>query len=360
MGKLFKGFVAVLGMVLFFAFGAFVADAAGFGEYAVHTGVAFTAMAMVPMDLKGTLASTPNVAALAGYAGKYEKKIFSALRNALDILKDTTVIPGIKNKLNLTKLEVAEGVRAYREDFDAGDNDLKYTPRVIETELLKRDLRINPLKYRPTWMSEVMKPGVNPQDLPFAQFVFDSIAKKVASEINDNAYLAVKGDGSTVAKSFDGLGTIIAKEITDGNLVPVATGVPTANNAVSIAETMMKSMPVAYRNNGFDILCSYAYWDLYQENYRERFGKELMTNSDGFFFIDSTKKKVKLTPVTWMKDSMRLIASPIQNIITGVDAVADFDRLLAETKFELLELRMLFALGFQIRDLEAMRVNDQA
>ena len=49
MGKLFKGFVAVLGMVLFFAFGAFVADAAGFGEYAVHTGVAFTAMAMVPM-----------------------------------------------------------------------------------------------------------------------------------------------------------------------------------------------------------------------------------------------------------------------------------------------------------------------
>lgn len=360
MGKLFKSFVAVLGMVLFFVFGAFTASAAGFGEYAIHTGAAFTAMSLIPMDLRGTLASTPNVAALAGYAGKYEKKIFSTLRNALDILKDTTVIPGIKNKLNLTKLEVAEGVRAYREDFDAGDNDLTYTPRVIETELLKRDMRINPLKYRETWMSEVMKPGVNPQDLPFAQYVFSAIAEQVASEINNSAYLAVKGDGSTVAKTFNGHGTIIANEITAGNIVPIVTGVPTANNAVEIAEEMMKSMPVKYRQHGFDILCSYAYWDLYQANYRERFGKELMTNTDGFFFIDSTKKKVKLNPVTWMNDSMRLIASPIQNIITGVDAVGDFDRILTETRFELLDLRMLFALGCQIRDLAALRVNDQA
>ncbi|MFE2861612.1 hypothetical protein [Sphingobacterium multivorum] len=360
MGKLFKGFVAVLGMVLFFAFGAFVANAAGFGEYAVHTGAVFTAMSLVPMDLSGTLATTPNVAALAGYAGKYEKKIFSALRNSLDLLKDTTVIPGIKNKLNLSKLVVAEGVRAYREAFDAGEDDLEYTPRVINTELLKRDIRINHLKYRETWMSEVMKPGVNPQDLPFAQYVFETIAKQVASEVNNNAYLAVKGDGSTVAKTFDGFGTIIAKEITDGNLVPVATGVPTANNAVSIAETMMKSMPVVYRNNGFDITCSYAFWDLYQDNYRERFGKELMTNSDGFYFIDSTKKKVKLKPVTWMNDSMRLISTPVENIITGVDAVADFDKILTETRFELLDIRMLFQLGSQFRDLEALRVNDQA
>lgn len=360
MGKLMNYVKLLLGVALYFGLGAFVANAGGLGEYAIIGGVVFSAMAMVPMDLQGTFSSTPTVTALAAYGGKHEKAIFSSLRNSIDLFKDTRVIPGIKNKLNLTKLTVGSGVRAYREQFDADDSDLTYTDRVLETFLLKRDLRINPLKYRETWMSELMKDGVNPQDIPFAKYVFDQIAKQVASEVNDNAYLAVKGDGSTVAKTFDGLGTIIAKEITDGNLTPIATGVATVNNAVSIAEKMMKSMPVVYRNNGFDILCSYGFWDLYQDDYRERYKKYIEPNTNGEFFIDSTKRKVKMTPVTWMGDSGRLIASPIANILTGVDAIGDFDRLLPETRFEILELRMLFALGSQIRDLDAMRVNDQA
>lgn len=360
MGKLMNYVKLLLGVALYFGLGAFVANAGGLGEYAIVGGVVFSAMSLIPMDLQGTFSSTPTVAALAAYGGKNEKKIFSSLRNALDLLKDTTVIPGIKNKLGLTKLTVGDGVRAYREQFDANDGDLDYTQRFIETELLKRDMRINPLRYRETWMSEVMKTGVNPQDLPFAPYVYEQISKKVASEVNDNAYLAVKGDGSTVAKTFDGLGTIIAKEITDGNLTPIATGVATATNAVSIAEKMMKSMPVMYRNNGFDIFCSYGFWDLYQEDYRERYKKFVEPNTNGEFFIDSTKRKIKMTPVTWMGESGRLIASPVENIITGVDAVGDFDRIMAETKFEILELRMLFAIGSQIRDLDAMRINDQA
>jgi len=360
MGKLMNYVKLLLGVALYFGLGTFVANAGGLGEYAVIGGAVFSAMALVPMDLQGTFASTPTVSALAAYGGKYEKKIFSSLRNELDLLKDTTVIPGIKNKLNLTKLTVAKGVRAYREDFDAGDGDLTYTARVIETFLLKRDLRINPLKYRETWMSEMMKSGVNPQDLPFASYVYEQIGKQIADEVNEDAYLAVKGDGSTVAKTFDGLGTIIAKEITDGNLTPIATGVATATNAVSIAEMMMKSMPVVYRRNGFDITCSYAFWDLYQEDYRERYKKYIEPNANGEFFIDSTKRKVKMSPVTWVGDSGRLIASPVQNLITGVDAIGDFDRIMAETEFEILKLRVLFAMGSQIRDLDAMRVNDQA
>ncbi|MGJ1295542.1 hypothetical protein ACR777_15150 [Sphingobacterium spiritivorum] len=360
MGKLNNGLKFLLGIALYFVIGSIAFNAIGLSEYSAIGGGVFAAMSLVPMDLSGTLASTPTLTALAAYGGKYEKKIFSELRNSLDILNDTTVIPGIKNKLNLTKLTVGDGVRAYREAFDDNDGDLNYTPRVIETSLLKRDIKINPLKYRETWMSELMKPGVNPQDLPFAQYVYSEISKKVGQEINDNIYLATKGAGTNVATSLDGLGTIIAKEITDGNIIPVATGAATATNAVSKAEMMMKSMPVAYRNNGFDITCSFAFWDLYQEDYREKYGKYIEPNKDGYFFIDSTRRKVKINPVTWLGSSGRLMASPIQNIITGVDAVGDFDKLHIETKFELLEIRMLFAIGSQIRDLSALKVNDQS
>lgn len=355
-----KGIKVMLGIALYFTLGTFVAGAAGFGDVSMIGGGVAVAMSMVPFDTVGMLASTPTLTALAGYAGKYEKKIFASLRNGLDLLKDTTVIPGIKNKLSLTKLKVGKGVRSYREQFDDNDADLTYTGRVIETELLKRDIKINPLKYRETWMSEVMRLGVNPQDLPFAQFVFDEIAKEVAAEVNDGAYMAVKGAGTSVETSFNGLGTIIGNEVTDGNIVPIATGAATATNAVSKAEMMMKSMAVAYRNNGFDIFCAYNFWDLYQEDYRERYGKYIEPNKDGYFYIDSTRRKVKINPVTWLGSSGRLIASPVQNIITGVDAVGDFDKIHTETRFEILDLRMLFAIGSQIRDLDAIRVNDQA
>src|SRR5690606_21608508 len=124
--------------------------------------------------------------------------------------------------------------------------------------------------------------------------------------------------------------------------------------------TMMKSMPVAYRNNGFDIFCSYANWDLYQADYREKYGKYIEPNANGYFFIDSTRRKVKVAPVTWLGDSARLIATPKENILTGVDAVGDFDKVHVESEFELIKLRLLFAIGNQFRDLAALRVNDQA
>ena len=51
--------------------------------------------------------TTPDAAALNAYAGRYEKKLFSTMRNSADILKDITVIPGVKNTLKLTKLTVS-------------------------------------------------------------------------------------------------------------------------------------------------------------------------------------------------------------------------------------------------------------
>lgn len=349
----------LLGVALYFVLGTFVASAGGFGEVSMVGGVVAVALASVPMNIEGALASTPTLTALKAYGGKYERTLFSTLRNSMDVLQGTTVIPGIKNTLNLTKLKVAKGVRTYREQFDDDDGDLTYTPREISVELLKRDIKINPLKYRETWMSELMKRGVNPTEFPFAEHTWTEFVKSIGAEINDDIFYAVKGDGSTVAKSLDGLGTIIKKEITDGNIIPIATGAATSNNAVSIAETMMKSMPVVYRNHGFDITCSYEFWDLYQEDYRERYGKYIEPNKDGHFFIDSTKRKVKMSPETWLGDSGRLIASPKLNLITGVDAIGDFDKLYIETEFELIKGRLLFAIGQQIRDLDAIMVNDQ-
>lgn len=309
--------------------------------------------------------ATPDTTALNAYVGAYEKSLFSTLRNGAEIIKDLTTIPGIKNSLKLTKLSVGDGLRAYREAFDAADDDLSYSGRDLCVELLKRDILINPLKYRNTWMSQVMQDGVNLDDIPFAAFVAEQTLLKIAQELNDQAYLAKKGDGSSVAKSFDGFGTIISAAIdseskaTGTGLIPVATGEITSSNAVSKFEMMMKSMPTAYRRAGFNLYCSYDLFDKYNEDFREKYKKNYESNDDGVYFIENTAKKVQLVPCSWMGSSQRIMATPKENLLVGLDGLGDIDNIHTDVELELLKWRVLFAIGFQIRDLEAIRVNDQ-
>jgi hypothetical protein len=351
----------ILSITLCFLLGSIVANAAELPQYALHIGSGLTVMGTLIPKMNGVaLMATPDTTALAAYAGKYEKKLFGALRNALDIANDITVLPGIKNKMRLTKLTVKDGVRVYRETFDAADDDLAYSGRDIETVLLKRDMLINPLKYRSTWMSEAMKPGVNVDDIPFAQFVNAAIMEKLAQEINDNSYLAVSGAGTSVATSFNGLGTILANEIIDAAIVPVATGAITNINAVAKFETMTKSMPVAYRRAGFIHYVSFDVFDKYNEDYRERYKKYTEANTAGEYFIDNTSRKVMIKPCTWMGTSQRIISTPKENLIMGVDGLGDMDKIITDVELELLKYRILFANGYQIRDLGALKVNDQA
>lgn len=364
-----KSFLTLaLGLVLSFALGAFIAQAADVPEHTMTISAVIVLLGAIPKgEAAGSLLmATPDTSALSAYAGKHEKKLFRTLIAAMTILKDLTVIPGIKNTLKLTKLTVKDGIRGYREDFDSSDDDLSYSGRDLVVELLKRDMKINPLKYRNTWMSEVMKPGVNIDDIPFAAFVNESILKQIASEVNRGAYLAVKGDMSTLLKSFDGLGTLIAAAIAaetavaGTGIVPVATGALTNTNAVAKFELLTASMPSEFLDEGFEIKCAIDQFRLYNEDYRERYKKYVEMNTDGTYTIDNTGGKVKIKPCTWMGTSKRLIASPFENLLAGVDGLGDMDKIHTDVELEIIKYRILFALGFQIRDLKAIRVNDQA
>ncbi|MDX3913783.1 MAG: hypothetical protein QHC79_09605 [Pseudosphingobacterium sp.] len=348
-----------------FLFGCFLAQASGVPEYAVSVGIATVGasflLKMEPGMLAETIPSTnnPDISALANYAGKYARQLFAVMRNGLDIANDVTVRPGIKHKENLTKLDIAHGIEAYKEDFNLNAGDVKYTPRTIEVELLKRDLRINPLKYRTTWMAEVMKPGVNVTDIPYAQFFWRELLASIAEEVNNDAYYAVKGDGLSFSTSVTGFAKIIADGITADEITPVATGAITNNNAVAAVEAVANDMPVTLQKKGFDIDFSYNLWQKYQFDYRERYGKYVQRNKDGFFTVDAFGPKVKLNPVTWMGNSQRILAAPKEELIMGVDALGDMDKIEIDRRFELMDVRILFALGFQIRELKNIRVNDQ-
>lgn len=327
---------------------------------------ALVLVGMIEKEKGALFMATPDTTALGAYAGKYELALFSTLRSKLTILTDYTVIPGLKAPMKLTKLTVKDGIRGYREDFDSSDDDLSYSGTEIGTTLLKRDLKINPLKYRPTWMSQVMKPGVNVDDIPFAKYTNEQIMIQIASEVQRGLYLAVKGDESTLAKSFDGPGTLIAKAIIAENtvagtgLTPVATGAITNTNAVASFEKMVAALPTEYVENGCEIDASIDSARKFQEDYRERYGKYKEKDEKGQLVVNDTGGQVVIKPRGWMGTSSRLIATPFENKLVGIDGLGDMDKIITDYELEIIKYRILFAMGFQFRDLQAMRVNDQA
>ena len=358
------------------------------------------------------MANSPDISALAAYAGAYEKKLFSTLVNELDAIKHITVVPDVKNKLNLTKLKAGAGARPYTVGTTARSSDLAYTGRVLEVQPGKRDLEVEPYKYRSTWMSIVLQPGQNPTDIPFAGYVWSQVMKELAAEINDGTvyfgfdkatatvysaaatYLAATPDyiTFTAADGIDdywkcivntaagespttdptkwqrvnaeaisiGLAKRILIAIAASELTPVATGAITSSNAVAKLEQMSYAMPVAYRTSGFSLYVSYDIFDKYQQDYRDKFKKYVELNTDGQIYIDTFARKVVIVPCSWMGASQRVIATPKENLLLGTDRVSDLNKINTFQKLRTLEAGIDFMIGTQIRDTLAMRVNDQA
>ncbi len=348
----------------------------------------------------------PNVAALSGYVGKYEKKLFSTLVKTLSAAIMMMVMPDIKSKLRLTKLRVLNGAKPYSVDFSGSDADLVYSQRDLEVNTGKRELQIDVEQFRQTWLSELQAKGVNPTDLPLAAYVWDQVFKNLAADIETNTvYLGLGPSGiadynaastysagakirfqnnyylcvssttagqspSTHAAKWQlansrflakGIGTIIAEEITAGNLSPVSIGSIAASTAKAQFDSFARSMPAEYQAAGFNIYCSRDNWWKFNDDYEDKVGKFVQLNAEGYSLLSGFGDRVKIIPANWMGNSGRLIATPMENLLMGVDSMSDMNnvRIFAPTDWSI-KAGIAFRLGFQIRDLDAIKVSDVA
>lgn len=350
-----------------------------------------------------------DVAALAAYAGKYQKKLFSTLVNMLDFASDLTILRDIKNSLNLTKLTVGKGARPYSKVFEAKGGDLGYTPRVLSVLMGKRDISIHPNDYRSTWMSEVMRPGVNPHDIPFAAYVWDQVLKELAAEINDRAiyfgfdkgdavafaggdtysegdYITFASNGITdyykcIADTTAGqsptthpakwemvnaeaitigLAKRIADAVAASSVKVISTGALASDSAYEQFTAMWRGLPVSYRKYGACIYGSWGSSDFLQDDIENKVGKYVeIDDKTNIMYLRKTGRKCIIKPSTWMGDSGRLIATPKENLLVGTDQLSDMNKINVDKHLRTLDAGIDFALGTQIRDLDAMVVNDQ-
>jgi hypothetical protein len=300
----------------------------------------------------------PDVSKLIGYAGTYRKALISRLFNGLQVAKDCTVRPNIKVKENVTKLFVDGEVKPYDGVRDT-KAAISYEPRSIEVFIGQYDVDIDTTKARNTWMGEVMKPGVNPADIPFEQQTWQAVMDDFGSKINDNAAWNGRRDPTkkTTSALATGFGNIIKDEITKGFITPVVTG-SMLTDTVAKVEAVYKSLPEKYRKMKMVVYCSFNVYDAYCEDYAERFKMSPIYNQFNQLVIRHSEGNAVLKPVTWMSGSQRIVITPQTNMLVGTDLLSDGNKILTNAKLYGLEAGILMAIGFQIEDLEPLAVND--
>jgi len=353
---------------------------------------------------------------LAAYPGDYRMQLMKQLYNALNLEKEgISVIPNVKYKEILHKLLVRKGLKPYTGRFKSKSGDIGYEPRELSVEKAQRDLSIEPSIYIPTFMASQRGKGENANNMtvPFAQFMWEQVLAELATELNletvyhgvgKAAFAAFNGAteyevGDLVKYTVDdevryfrcvaataagetpvshaakwewagaravciGLGKIITDELADADVDfdPVATGAVDSTNAYDKFTKLFRAHaePVKMGKVGQVITyCSITDYEHLLDDYENKIKKQF-EEIDGIIYLAKTNRLNVIKPVSWLNGSRRLISTVAGNLVAGTDQLSDMNVIKTKEEMYHIDAGITFMLGFQIRDLEVLKVGDQA
>ncbi|GAB2780452.1 hypothetical protein GCM10027275_24990 [Rhabdobacter roseus] len=359
-----------------------------------------------------------DIQAIAGYAGMYYQKIIREIMNGLDIANDLYLMRNVTAPRNLWGFDAAEGMRPLDytvEDTNKGNGT--FNSRKLEPEIAMKLLKIYPEELRDTFISEVLSEKAVDLPASFAAYFWAEHGKKVAAEINNNAYMGISAAGvaafnpatvytagnkvrytTSEGKEYfeatattqagetpishpgkwkninakclaKGLGTLIAEEITANKLTNVSsTGAITqADSLDQIDGEMWADIPELVKNapGGVTFLMSHAKYDLRVAKLRS------LKNAGGFYTeadIDRYKNEIidshgrgKIKPVSWLHGSGRVIWTIDKNLVMGTNQLPGanpFSRFIEGLQHTKTIMKVITC--YQIQDLRYMGVNDVA
>lgn len=270
--------------------------------------------------------------------------------------KDCTPHEGVKGKLALPQLVIADLIRRYGETFTVVQNAFTFGQRNLEVFDAKIDLRIVPKQFESSWMGKFRQQGQDSYDLPFEGEILDQATKKANTEMEiafwQAVAAAVPAPTDKLVALFDGLREIIKDEV--ANLNPVTTGVLTNLNAFSSIEALFKTVGSQYQTAGIDLFISPMDNILAGEEYREKYGK--YTTPDRNWGLPMLNVKVKPgIPKNC------LIMTPKENIHYGYDGELDHEFFNFEKDDRSIKIWADFKMGvnFGLIHPELMAINEQ-
>ena len=410
-------------LLFIFVLGGIVSNFTGLNPFVATGAVATLAYLGKPAMNNGYLYDSIDLSAISRYAHQFQKKLITTLMTGLDIASDIMVMPNVKTSMKLPKLSVGQGWRPFSSTTEFKTGDLKYSDRELTVDVGKRELLIDPEKFRQTYLSLTLTPGsgANKFDVPFVQYIWDEVIKKVQNEINEQTsyfgfdktdaaqwligtaytagnkvfqtvngvveYFEAQGattgddpatdDGTnwlnvTARAVVPGLESVILDAITASEITPVSLGaITTPAEALAAFKELFRSMPVAFKNSMIIIHASHTDCEFLLDGMQDltKYTDPDVSNmiQMGLIPIPATNKKAWAKPASWLGSSRRLIAEPMndmlkkgENLVMGTDLLSDFNEITTNKNLWTLEAGIKGVLGFQISDTEAIRVGDQS
>lgn len=261
------------------------------------------------------------------------------------------------------------------------------------------------------------------QDMDFAPFVWDQVIKGLQREINDetayfgfdNSGIATYSEASTYAANVvvkytvdgvveyfqnisgttttagqdpidtpakwrnvtarsvvPGLKSYIDAAISGGFSATTTGAINSGSTALAAFKELYRDMPVPYKNSGVIIHCSYTDFEYLLDGLEDGITKYTTPEvsaliENGMIPVPGTNYKGWAKPATWLGTSRRLIAEPLMpgttmgmNLVMGTDLLSDANDIKHVESLWTTQSGILVDLGFQIQDLDALRLGDQA
>lgn len=352
--------------------------------------------------------------AVRGYIQQNDKKLIGETMESLDFIKDLPgTIRNLREERNFNKMTVDEGARPHNSEIEQAKGGRDWQRRTITPRYGMKIIKVKVQDERKTWQSRHLAPNAKRE--PFANWKWGQEFMKLGQELNNNFYhntyhnepadfdaglaypqgewmyyddgkrgaiiyeaLAATNAGESPethpakwkdvdnAALFDGPGTIIAKEILDNKLTPVASGSYDHLNAYdayleqwnSLSETQKNKRPTAYAS--YDSVSDLV------THHNKQFGSGVGIGGRDIeegkeFVLKGTGGRLKIKPVTWMIESRRIIMTDPYNLTPGIDRFSDMNNVgkVIEQLHGYTSI-INWMLTFQIKDLSELHVNNQA
>lgn len=351
---------------------------------------------------------SPDVTKIQTYIGKVKKGIYSKLVNSMDIMRDITMVPNVKNTYVTTELVVKNGPKPYTGVFNPVGNDLDYEPHTYNVQPFQRDLIIDPRKYRTSHLAYERGAGESSKNntIPFEQYTMKAILENDGAILNDqtawgglgkDAFVAF--NGATVYTSgakvkfilnnemqyFIALATTVAGESplttplkwAEANALAICLGLGTiikadrdANKITNIVSAGGKDPYSLYKEVfrkhtdaqkalGVQIYSNSSKLEGLMDDFENKVGKYTENDGSGRMYLANTNKKAELVSATWMSKTNMIMATPRLNLLGLTDEVSDFNTVNVIADVYTLKMGVAGVLGFGYQDARSMVITDQ-
>lgn len=248
------------------------------------------------------------------------KEIQSMLRKPTESEMYMSSVPGVKDKYISYSAEMGQVLQPYQEAWTPTDTEA-VEPMVASVFMLKIDKEYGNLeKLEQTYAGWLVDEGMTMEEYPISKWLIKELFDKAREEIEENcatASYAAPTPGTAGASNtmFNGFLEILATEITNSNITPVASGVYTSADIYDNFSFFIKNSPQhivkKLIRDGQPFFMSDTNATLLWEDYYDTHGTKTdfqrAVQPDGSFEILVGTHKLRVKGLTSMNGSNRFL-----------------------------------------------------